>query len=51
LASSNAFGLALPISSLARINKRLAMNFHVFASLIILASQYTAALGSLPGCI
>ena len=47
-ASSMALGLALPISSEARMSIRRAMNFGSSPPAIIRASQYTAALGSLP---
>src|SRR5688572_5858539 len=48
LAMTNAVGLALPISSLANINNLRAINFTSSPPSIILANQYTAALGSLP---
>ena len=47
-ASKSALGFELPISSEARINNRLAMNLGSSPASIMRASQYTAALGSLP---
>ncbi len=44
----NAVGFALPISSLAKISIRLAINFTSSPPSIIRASQYTAPFGSLP---
>jgi hypothetical protein len=45
---TSAVGLALPMSSLARIKSLLAMNFTSSPPSIILASQYSPAFGSLP---
>ena len=47
-AINSAFGLARPISSDARITRRRAINFISSPPASILASQYTAASGSLP---
>ena len=48
VAKSKAFGLALPISSEAKITSLRAMNLTSSPPSIILANQYTAALGSEP---
>ena len=48
LASNSALGFAFPMSSLAKMSMRLAINFTSSPPSIMRASQYTAAFGSLP---